>query len=164
MTFLMNYPVWRLRASSDTTTVLLVKLEILQCCKWIFRGSGPFGLRLGGAIALLDVEIDAAGGAKAAAIGLAQDNERRVHDDRVVNGLTQIDGAVLSQQLVAVFVGLGVLGLVKEIEFLNLTGDIKRSGLQATVALTGCVRADHARKQNTGAGIGKDHIVVNAVA
>lgn len=113
MTFLMNYPVWRLRASSDTTTVLLVKLEILQCCKWIFRGSGPFGLRLGSALTLLDVEIVAAGGAKAAAIGLAQDNERRVHDDRVVDGLTQIDDAILAQQLVAVFVGLGVLGLLK---------------------------------------------------
>lgn len=121
----MNYPVWRLRASSDTTTVLLVKLEILQCCKWIFRGTRPFGLRLGGTIALLDVEIDAAGGAKAAAIRLSQDDERRVHDDRVVDGLTQIDDAILAQQLVAVFVGLGVLGLLKEIELLDFACDIK---------------------------------------
>ena len=97
MTFLMNYPVWRLRASSDTTTVLLIKLEILQCCKWIFRGSGPFCLCLGGAIALLDVEIATACGAQTTAIGLAQDNERRVHDDRVVDGLAQIDDATLAQ-------------------------------------------------------------------
>ena len=163
MTFLMNYPVWRLRASSDTTTVLLIKLEILQCCKWIFRGSGPFCLCLGGAIALLDVEIATASGAKAAAIGLAQDNERHVHDDRVVDGLSQIDDAILAQELVAVFVGLGILGLLKEVELLDLAGDIKRGRFQATVALAGGVRADHAREQDTGTGIGKDNVVVDAV-
>ncbi len=78
-----------------------------------FPWQRPFGLRLDGAIALLDVEIDAAGGAKAAAIGLAQDNERRVHDDRVVDRLTQIDDAILAQQLIAVFVGLGSSGSSK---------------------------------------------------
>ena len=114
MTFLMNYPVWRLRASSDTTTVLLIELEILQCCKWIFRGSGPFCLCLGGAIALLDVEITTASGAQTTAIGLAQHHKRRVHNDRVIDGLTQIDDAILTQELVAVLVGLGILGLVKE--------------------------------------------------
>ena len=87
----MNYPVWRLRASSDTTTVLLIELEILQCCKWIFRGSGPFRLCLGGAIALLDVEIATACGAQTTAIGLAEHYKRRVHNDRVIDGLTQID-------------------------------------------------------------------------
>ena len=91
----MNYPVWRLRASSDTTTVLLVKLEILQCCKWIFRGFGPFGLGLGSTIALLHVEIGAANGTKTAAIGLAEHNKRRVHDNGVVDGLAQIDDAIL---------------------------------------------------------------------
>ena len=163
MTFLMNYPVWRLRASSDTTTVLLIELEILQCCKWIFRGSGPFCLCLGGAIALLDVEIATASGAQAAAIGLAQNDKRRVHDDRVVDGLTQIDDAVLTQELVAVLVGLGILGLLEEVELLDLAGDIKRGRLQATVALAGGVRADHAREQDTGTGIGKDNVVVDAV-
>lgn len=106
-------------------------------------------LCLGGAIALLDVEIATASGAKAAAIGLAQDNERRVHDDRVVDGLSQIDDAILAQELVAVFVGLGILGLLKEVELLDLAGDIKRSRFQATVALAGGVRADHAREQDT---------------
>ena len=163
MTFLMNYPVWRLRASSDITTVLLIELEILQCCKWIFRGSGPFCLCLGGAIALLDVEIATASGAQTAAIGLAQNDKRRVHNDRVVDGLTQIDDAVLTQELVAVLVGLGILGLLKEVELLDLAGDIKRSGLQTTVALAGGVRADHAREQDTGTGIGKDNVVVDAV-
>ena len=110
----MNYPVWRLRASSDTTTVLLIKLEILQCCKWIFRGSGPFRLCLGGAIALLDVEIATACGAQTTAIGLAEHHKRRVHNDRVIDGLAQIDDAVLTQELVAVLVGLGILGLLKD--------------------------------------------------
>ena len=110
MTFLMNYPVWRLRASSDTTTVLLVKLEILQCCKWIFRGFGPFGLGLGSTIALLHVEIGAANGTKTAAIGLAEHNKRRVHDNGVVDGLAQIDDAILAQELIAVFVGSGSSG------------------------------------------------------
>ena len=163
MTFLMNYPVWRLRASSDTTTVLLIKLEILHCCKWIFRGSGPFCLCLGGAIALLDVEIATACGAQTTAIGLAEHHKRRVHNDRVIDGLTQIDDTVLTQELVAVLVGLGILGLIKEVELLNLTGNIKRSGLQATVALASGVRADHTGEQDTGTGIGKDNVVVDAV-
>ena len=161
MTFLMNYPVWRLRASSDTTTVLLIELEILQCCKWIFRGSGPFCLCLGGAIALLDVEIATACGAQTAAIGLAEHHKRRVHNDRVVDGLTQIHDAVLTQELVAVLVGLGILGFLKEVELLDLAGDIKRGGLQATVALAGGVRADHAGKQNTGTGIGNSAITTD---
>lgn len=138
----MNYPVWRLRASSDTTTVLLIKLEILQCCKWIFRGSGPFCLCLGGAIALLDVEIATASGAQTATIGLTKHHKRRVHNDRVIDGLAQIDDAVLTQELVAILVGLGILGLLKEVELLDLASDIKRGGLQATVALAGGVRAD----------------------
>ena len=100
MTFLMNYPVWRLRASSDTTTVLLIELEILQCCKWIFRGLGPFGLGLGSTIALLDVEIATASGAQTAAIGLAEHHERRVHNDRVIDGLAQIDETVLTLSLI----------------------------------------------------------------
>ena len=108
MTFLMNYPVWRLRASSDTTTVLLIKLEILQCCKWIFRGSGPFCLCLGGAIALLDVEIATACRAQTTAIGLAEHHKRRVHNDRVIDRLTQIDDTVLTQELVAVFISLRI--------------------------------------------------------
>ena len=163
MTFLMNYPVWRLRASSDTTTVLLVKLEILQCCKWIFRGFGPFGLCLGGTIALLDVEIATTSGTKTATIGLAEHHKRRVHDNGVVDGLAQIDDAILAQELVAVFVGLGVLGLMEEIELLDLAGNVKRGRLKATVALAGGVCANHTGKQNTGAGIGKDHIVVDTV-
>ena len=138
----MNYPVWRLRASSDTTTVLLIELEILQCCKWIFRGSGPFCLCLGGAIALLDVEIATASGAQAAAIGLAQDNERRVHDDGVGNGAGQVDRPLGTDELEPVFEFLGILGLLKEIKLLDLAGDIKRGGLQATVALAGGVRAN----------------------
>ena len=144
----MNYPVWRLRASSDTTTVLLIEPEILQCCKWIFRGLGPFGLGLGSTIALLDVEIATASGAQTAAIGLAEHHERRVHNDRVIDGLAQIDETVLTQELVAVLVSLGILGLLKEVELLDLAGDIKRGGLQATVALAGGVRADHAREQD----------------
>ena len=97
------------------------------------------------------------------AIGLAEHHKRRVHDDRVIDGLTQIDDAVLTQELVAVLVGLGVLGLLKEVELLDLAGDIKRSGLQATVALAGGVRADHTREQDTGTGVGKDNVVVDAV-
>lgn len=81
--------------------------------KWIFRGSGPFCLCLGGAIALLDVEIATAGGAQTTAIGLAEHHKRRVHNDRVIDGLTQIDDAVLTQELVAVLVDLGILGLSK---------------------------------------------------
>ena len=112
---------------------------------------------------MLDVEIATASGAQAAAIGLAQNDKRRVHDDRVVDGLTQIDDAVLTQELVAVLVGLGILGLLEEVELLDLAGDIKRGRLQATVALAGGVRADHAREQDTGTGIGKDNVVVDAV-
>ena len=112
---------------------------------------------------MLDVEIATACGAQTTAIGLAEHHKRRVHNDRVIDGLTQIDDAVLTQELVAVLVGLGILGLLKEVELLDLSGDIKRGGLQATVALTGGVRADHAREQDTGTGIGKDNVVVDAV-
>ena len=52
---------------------------------------------------------------------------------------------------------------MEEIELLDLAGNVKRGRLQATVALAGGVRANHAGKQNTGAGIGKDHVIVDTV-
>ena len=58
-------------------------------------------------------EIATACGAQTAAIGLAEHHKRRVHDDRVVDGLTQIDDAVLTQELVAVLVGSGSSGSSK---------------------------------------------------
>ncbi len=78
-----------------------------------FPGSGPFCLCLGGAIALLDVEVATASGAQTATIGLAKHHKRRVHNDRVIDGLAQIDDAVLTQELVAILVGLGSVGSSK---------------------------------------------------
>lgn len=112
---------------------------------------------------MLNVEIATASGAQTAAIGLAEHHKRRVHNDRVIDGLAQIDDAILTQELVAILVGLGILGLLKEVELLDLAGDIKRGGFQSTVALAGGMRVNHAREQDTGTGIGKDNVIVDAV-
>ncbi len=84
---------------------------------------------MGSTIALLHVEIATACGAQTTAIGLAEHHKRRVHNDRVIDGLAQIDETVLTQELVAVLVSLGILGFLKEVELLDLAGDIKRGGL-----------------------------------
>ena len=115
------------------------------------------------AAAVAKVQVGAAGGAQPFAIGLAEHHERRIHDHGVVDGISEVDHAVLAEHLKIVLIRVWIVRLGKEVVLLDLSGDLKRRGLQAAIALALGMGAHHTGNEHAIARVGEDHIVGDAV-
>ena len=85
------------------------------------------------------VQVRTACGAQPPAILAAQDDERRIHDHGIRDGIAKIDDSIMTDKLKAVLIVLGILGLLEQVVFLDLTGDVyKRQGVSDS--MTSAVR------------------------